>query len=362
MAKFALLVPKIERGGVFAVKSRLAVELSKMGHEVSLISVLPFDEALFKPPNGVKYLSVGVTRVSSALIVLHRIFREAKFDAVIVSQIHLGIVSVISRFGTRGTRLVVVEHSSIVFWRNSNKFKDRFSLYLAKHLLRKAEIVVFVSRDAHQGWQQFLRRGKARLLHVPNPVLSGDEPVFSGQVQDHRSGLLYVGRLAQEKRVDLLLTAFSKCPNLKSETLTIAGDGPLMPELQQLSRDLGTDDRVKFLGSVDNVSELMQKCRLLVLCSEKEGLPTVLIEALSNGCEVISSDCQTGPREILNGGRFGHLFSVGDSETLASLLATGRPTSFEVEDLRIHLSQYLCRSSAEIYESLCISPMGEAGL
>nr|WP_309918010.1 MULTISPECIES: glycosyltransferase [unclassified Caballeronia] len=104
------------------------------------------------------------------------------------------------------------------------------------------------------------------------------------------------------------------------EHLVIVGDGAFRGELQALSKELGVDGRVHFMGQLDNPHALAAGARLQVLSSRYEGMPMVLLEALALGKPVIASDCPTGPREILGDGRFGILFPVGAVDELAQAL------------------------------------------
>jgi glycosyltransferase involved in cell wall biosynthesis len=100
----------------------------------------------------------------------------------------------------------------------------------------------------------------------------------------------------------------------------ILGDGEDRPELQTLVQELGLEEAVALPGFVDNPYKFMKRADVFVLSSKWEGLPTVLIEALACGCPVVSTDCPSGPAEILEGGRWGPLVPVGDAGSLAKAI------------------------------------------
>jgi glycosyltransferase involved in cell wall biosynthesis len=125
--------------------------------------------------------------------------------------------------------------------------------------------------------------------------------------KDHRTLLNAYAQLVRERNVE--------------EDLVIVGDGGSRRELEALTTDLGLGARVHFTGYRNNPHALVAGARALVLSSRYEGMPMVLLEALALGKPVISTDCPTGPREILDDGRYGLLVPVGDVNDMAGALA-----------------------------------------
>jgi glycosyltransferase involved in cell wall biosynthesis len=105
------------------------------------------------------------------------------------------------------------------------------------------------------------------------------------------------------------------------EDLVIVGDGGFRHELEALAMDLGVGKRVHFTGYRNNPHAVVARASALVLSSRYEGMPMVLLEALALGKPVISTDCPTGPREILDDGRFGLLVPIGDVDAMAGALS-----------------------------------------
>jgi glycosyltransferase involved in cell wall biosynthesis len=108
-----------------------------------------------------------------------------------------------------------------------------------------------------------------------------------------------------------------------AETLLLVGHGRHQGELERLALELGVRDRITFLGFTPNPLPYMRQAQLMVLSSKYEGLPTVLIEGLILGKVLVSTDCPTGPREILDAGRAGLLTPVGDAPALAAAMLQG---------------------------------------
>lgn len=130
--------------------------------------------------------------------------------------------------------------------------------------------------------------------------------------------IVYVGRLAASKRHDRALEAYKKSGI--AESFLIVGEGDMRENITSQIRSFGLEERVKLCGFQSNPYAIIKKAKLLVLSSDYEGLPTVLIEALSLGVPVVSTDCPSGPREILGEYMPASLVPLDDIDALASAM------------------------------------------
>lgn len=131
--------------------------------------------------------------------------------------------------------------------------------------------------------------------------------------------VLSVGRLSVEKGHRFLLDAFAKCQS-DGWILMFVGDGPQRKHLEEQSEQLGISDSVLFEGFQTNVDYYMQKSKIFVLPSLIEGFPNALVEAMANGLACISSDCDSGPGEIINHGKNGFLTEPENSTEIGDYL------------------------------------------
>lgn len=125
------------------------------------------------------------------------------------------------------------------------------------------------------------------------------------------------------------------------ERMVLVGDGRSRPELEALAKSLGIAERVTFAGFQSNPYAWIRRARLMAFSSKMEGLPNVLLEALAVGQVVVSTDCPTGPREILDDGRAGLLVPVGDVEGLAEAIRRGLQEAPLREALLVHAAQHV---------------------
>jgi glycosyltransferase involved in cell wall biosynthesis len=138
--------------------------------------------------------------------------------------------------------------------------------------------------------------------------------------------IVSVTRLEEtQKDVATLIRAYAQLVHghQVAETLLLVGHGRHQGELERLALELGVRDRITFLGFTPNPLPYMRQAQLMVLSSKYEGLPTVLIEGLILGKVLVSTDCPTGPRELLDSGRAGLLTPVGDAPALAAAMLQG---------------------------------------
>jgi len=161
--------------------------------------------------------------------------------------------------------------------------------------------------------------------------------------------ILAVGRLVVQKDYPTLLRAFSLVRRKRQAHLLILGEGQERPRLEALVRQLGLTENVQMPGFVKNPYAYMARARLLVLSSKWEGFGNVLMEALACGTPVVSTDCKSGPGEILAEGRFGRLVPVGDAQALAAAMLETLQTPPDQAMLRQRAQDFTLEKSVKEY-------------
>lgn len=137
----------------------------------------------------------------------------------------------------------------------------------------------------------------------------------------HLQTFVCADRMCLPKDHVTLLKAFSKVITMHaSARLILLGDGPLLAAHKGLSHSLGLDNHVLFVGFAPNPMAYFESCNSVILSSDHEGFPLVLIEALASGAQFIASDCKEGPREIADLFGEGLLFTPRDTDQLAGLI------------------------------------------
>jgi glycosyltransferase involved in cell wall biosynthesis len=135
-----------------------------------------------------------------------------------------------------------------------------------------------------------------------------------------------VGRLAPQKNVALMLRAFAR-GSAASDRLAVIGDGPERARLETLARRLGIGERVAFAGYQPDPVTILPQHDILLLSSNYEGVPAVVLEALAAGLAIIATDCSRSMATLLKHGRLGQLVAVGDEQGLATAIHLARAGS-----------------------------------
>jgi glycosyltransferase involved in cell wall biosynthesis len=171
--------------------------------------------------------------------------------------------------------------------------------------------------------------------------------------------VLSVGRLGAAKDLETLVRAFARLCRRRPARLVVLGSErrPRKTEkrvaaLRALAAELGVADHVDFVGYADNPFAWMARAGVLAVSSRNEGFCNVIAEALACGCPVVSTDCPSGPAEILDGGRYGRLVPVGDDVALAEALAATLAEPRDPERLRARGALFGIENAVRCYERL----------
>jgi GalNAc-alpha-(1->4)-GalNAc-alpha-(1->3)-diNAcBac-PP-undecaprenol alpha-1,4-N-acetyl-D-galactosaminyltransferase len=344
--RVALLISSLGPGGAERVMSLLADGLVARGHEVSLITLSHAGKDFYALDPRVQRRGLGLLGDSTHLLsaihanirrirALRRAIRTAAPEVVLAFVTHMNVLALIACVGLRA-RVVVSERVD-----PTSHSEGRLWQALRTLTYRRADAVV-VQTESVARWFRARSWRRERVIVIPNPVMRAAESA-QAQLLPPRPFVLGAGRLVHQKGFDILIRAFgllaAGTPQLR---LVIAGEGPDAQQLRQLAAALGLESRVLFLGNVENLSALMRSAEAFVLSSRYEGFPNVLLEALASGLPVVSTDCPSGPREILRDGEFGLLVPCENPPALADAL---RRVATDA-DLRRRLSGMGSRATA----------------
>ena len=212
----------------------------------------------------------------------------------------------------------------------------RWRLYLKRlrRVVPECDAVLGISRGTLVDFMTLMGRPGVPAHAIYNPVVDETSAHITQAACGHPwldvdTGIpvvLAVGRLAPVKRFADLLEAVALARRSRAIRLIILGEGPECAALWARARDLAIVDAFDMPGYRADVTGFMQRSAVFVLASESEALSNVLIEALACGCSVVATDCPTGPREVLDDGRYGQLVPVGDTAAMSQAILAALQT------------------------------------
>ncbi|MBY8933977.1 glycosyltransferase [Pseudomonas fluorescens] len=340
-------------GGVERVQQRLSEQFLKDGRRVSFFVI----NADVPDTPGVQRFNgggSGLVGLLKSIVLLRRLIQRERITHLIAAKEQANLCTWFATLG-RLCKVIYCRHATLDCSEQNTgpaSLRVLYSLYLCG-----SGKVVTVSNALRQTLIELLPWGQQRIRYCPNAVVT--EQLFQASQAPLPVGLpgaywLGLGRLVEPKGFQLLLDAYALA--LRSAALpdlVIVGDGPLREALTDQARRLGIAPRVHFTGFLSNPYPLLRHAQLFILSSVQEGMPTVLIEALALGTPVLASDCETGPRELLDNGRLGQLVRVNDVPALADgmlrSLAPRDDVTFSETRLTDTLRQYTSQYAAQAY-------------
>lgn len=342
---------------------RLANVFVRRGIETDLILVRREGKYFEEVDGRVRIVDLGAPRILLALPGLVSYLRERQPDALLSTLTYANVVAIWARdIAGHPERLVVREANPISSVADDRvaSLKYRLTPFFVRAFYDRAHSIVGISRGLRH---DLIERGglPAHKVHaIYNPVVTQQlyemarEPLAHRWFTDSNPVVLTAGRLTRQKDVGTLIQAFGILRNEVDARLVVLGQGELRPELEDLVRDLGLENAVELPGFVDNPFKYMARSDVFALSSRWEGFGNVLVEAMAVGTSVVSTDCPTGPAEILADGEYGRLVDVGNAPQMAEAIAGVLGSPSNPDKLKRRAREFSADHIAEQYLSLLV--------
>ena len=310
----SIFIYSMGKGGAEKIVSTILFDLVKY-FKVHL--VLLSNEIVYEIPIDVKVTNLNVVSSNGFVKLLSvpinaykykKFCQKNKIKTSLSLLTQPNFISLLSKLLGNSAKIIISEHTVLSNWRSKEVLYSMFHKFFVKKLYSIADSIVVVSKyiqyDLINNYN--IRKTRIDVIYNPHnlssidrlkmlPILDSNFISFSSRV------IISAGTLESRKGFYELIKAFSLL-EYSDLNLLIMGDGPEKESLQKLVLDLNLTKRVFLLGFVDNPYQYFKNSDIFVLASHVEGLPNVIIEALACGCAVISTDCISGPREILSPG------------------------------------------------------------
>jgi len=338
MKKVALLVNSLGNGGGEKIVSTIVNELSKTNQvEVILLENKIFYE--IDENTKLTILNLKIQNQSNLLkfllipVFAWKLAKYVKTYHIDIVNSHLyraNYINVLAKIFGAKHKIIIVNHGD-PFQYKKKGLLGKINLFLIKNLYHKSNLVITISKIMRKRILKIVPQAKIEVINNPydiNITKDFSRKNINFAFNKNKKYLICMGRLIKLKRfVDIIIAVSKLDENIE---LIILGDGIERKNLEKIAKNYRVNNRIHFTGNVKNPFAYLKKSDIFILSSESEGFPNSIIEALVCNLPIVSSDCISGPREILAPSsniniqlkdsieiaEYGILFPVGDVEKL----------------------------------------------
>jgi glycosyltransferase involved in cell wall biosynthesis len=361
----SLFVPNMDGGGAERVMLQLAQGLTQKGLKVDLVLARAEGAYLNTVPPEVRLVDLKVKSpvILFKTLALVSYLRQAKPKIILSALDIVSAATWAKRLAKVSTQVIMSVHTNL-----SYQFEDKPDLIAGKlriALVRwfypLADGIIAVSRGVADDVAHIANLPPEQVKVIYNPVITADFWAKAAAPVEHPwfalgepPVILGVGRLVRQKDFATLVRAFAIVRQHTPARLVILGDidkrePTIKPQLESLIAELGLGDSVALPGFVDNPYAYMAKAKVFALSSIYEGFGNVIAEAMAAGTPVVSTNCKSGPAEILENGKYGSLAPVGDFQALAEAILATLKQPIEPELLRQRAKAFSVETVVEQY-------------
>lgn len=327
MLSLLIFIPSLGVGGAERVFVKVANGLAMRGHRVRMVVGSATGSSAKRINDHVELIDLNCSGVLTAFWPLLNILRHDPPNVLISAMTHTNFVAIASaRLARRNIFVIVSERTSLAL--PLARMADRFARLLMPLIYRLSDAIVAPVKSISEMLVQYTKIDQSRFCIIPNPVTIPtskhrlDAPHLWAHLSEREKHplVISIGRLVAEKDFNTLLESFFYAAKRTACRLAIIGDGPERKMLESLIAGSRYKSRVLLFGQSEAPENWYANSDLFVLSSKFEGMPNVLLEAMSWNLPVVSTDCMTGPQEILEGGKWGALVPVRDVEKLGQAI------------------------------------------
>ncbi|CAM5787375.1 glycosyltransferase [Rhizobacter fulvus] len=358
--RISLFLPSLAGGGTERAFALIANGLAARGAEVYLVVAQAVGPILSSVSSDVRIVDLRQASIARALPALISHLQQVRPSALMAGMSHANVVAAIAhRVAGSRARLVLSEHAHMTsVFRQYRDIQTRLTRRLIRLTYPWADAVISVSEGVRADMHHHVKIADDRSMVIYNPVVDAALTVKAAMQPSHPwlvdlavPVVLAAGRLTHQKDFSNLLEAFAVVRRLRTARLIILGEGELRMPLLQLGERLGIASDLNLPGFEPNPYSAMRAARVFVLSSAFEGMSYVLVEAMACGARVVSTDCPSGPREVLEGGRWGRLVPVNDHRALAAAICAALDDN-DPPNVRVRAAEFSVDSAVAKYAGI----------
>lgn len=325
--KVAFFMPNLNIGGAERAMSLLASAFAAHDIPTDFVLVQAKGELLSNLSKKVCVVNLGASSTYTCLPSLISYLCASKPNAMISALDLTNLLALIARSLVRYPKKLYVRLDSTQSVVKRSYPKKKLEKIFIRAIYPWADRVIAISQSVAEDFIKYTGISSKQISVINNPIITDD--IYNKAQQPVRHPwftpteppiILAVGRLVYSKNFSILLKAFAKVRQTRRVHLVILGEGEQRNKLLAQAAELNIIKDILLPGVQRNPYAYMSHASVFVLSSHYEGMPTVLVEALACGCPVVSTDCPSGPREILDNGKYGYLVPVNDEDALAEAI------------------------------------------
>lgn len=346
-------IPSVRGGGAEKMFVHLANEFTKRDFKVDLLLAQKEGPYLEDISDKVKIVDLRSPRVLKSLFPLIQYLKNEKPDILVSTLNHVNIIAIIAKIVSRVPVKIIIRQA--IHYRF---FSNKKRLLLDQYLFKKADKIIAISKGVETSLIELVKIPREKVVTITNPVFNQSiieksrEEILHPFIHKKKYRIILgAGRLSRQKGFLTLIRAFEKMKN-DSIRLIILGEGESREELENMVKELGLEKVISMPGFVQNPYAYMARADVFVLSSSMEGFGNVIVEAMACGTNVVSTDCPSGPSEILDGGKYGRLVPVGHIEKLSEAILDTLQNPLSEEILVNRAKLYSVENSADQYQKV----------
>ncbi len=365
----AILMPNLGGGGAERVAVNLANAFCRRGYLVDIVLLSADGEFLNELLPEIRVVDLKVKRMRYAFAAVVTYLHSVRPSVMLANMWPLTVIALWARLVSGVVaRVVVAEHTTWSRDEITSSLWGRCKVSASmRYTFPFADSIVTVSCGAADDLARFANLDRNKIVPIYNPIVKDNDTLASEPLlqpewwstTDRR--ILAVGSLSPVKDHATLLIAFSRLLQRVDARLLILGEGKCRFALEEQAKILGIERRLFMPGFVANPVPFYRHADLFVLSSTGEGFGNVIVEALAAGTPVVSTDCQSGPREILSNDKFGRLVPVSDADAMAVAMEESLAVSHDCDALKARAQDFSIDNAVDQYEKVLFPQVSAKG-
>lgn len=323
MKKIMICVSTLTSGGAERVASIWANQLSQNSYDTYILvygrceNEYPINTAVNVVAVCPKYTEFQSLNYFERLKRMRALIKQIDPDVVISFLPRMQIWMMAATFGRKLRRIETIRINP---WFLSEAIKIPIIKFLWKAVYYRADSVIF--QTAEQG-EFFSKKVQKKGVVIPNPISDKCKNNPKTDYSEKTRKFIAAGRITEQKNYPVMIEAFAEARKTHTDiSLDIygAGDNDYVAKIQNIIDQSGLSESVRLMGRTTDMISALQGADAFLMTSDYEGMPNSLLEAMVAGLPCISTDCRTGPKDMIDDGENGFLVKTGDSGSIASAI------------------------------------------